>query len=397
MSEATRNLVDGEVLFQEGDSADCAYIVDSGQLIITMNTEEGEILLKTLSSGELVGEMGVVDGSPRTATATASGNAKLTRVTENQFNERLTSADPILSLLVSVLLERYRSGLRSVKYKGSLSSKQVPSEILVDDLISSGIDKIRLESELKQAMESRELRVMYQPILDLGTRKIAGLEALARWEHPQRGHISPGLFIALAEETSLIVPIGLYLFDQACQDVRRLCAASEGQEIFVSINVSARQVVEGKFLDDIVEITKKYGLKPSQLKLEITEGLELDMEHTQEWVNEARRRGFKIALDDFGTGFSSLNTIHKLEVDIVKIDRAFVIGLEENSRHRDLMRGVVSMMKTLGLVTLVEGIETQGQLDFVSEIKCEFAQGYLMGKPMPLEQAEAYLKGSPFY
>ena len=121
------------------------------------------------------------------------------------------------------------------------------------------------------------------------------------------------------------------------------------------------------------------------------------MEHTQEWVNEARSRGFKIALDDFGTGFSSLDTIHKLEVDIVKIDRAFVIELEENPRHRDLMRGVVAMMKTLGLVTLVEGIETQAQLDFVSEINCEFAQGYLMGKSMPLEQAEAYLKASPSY
>jgi EAL domain-containing protein (putative c-di-GMP-specific phosphodiesterase class I) len=397
MSVSTRVLVDGEVLFQEGDSADCAYIVDSGQLIITTNTEEGEIVLKTLSSGELVGEMGVVDGSPRTATATAAGNTKLTLVTENQFNERLTTADPILRLLVSVLLERYRSGLRSVKHKDSLSSNQAPSEILVDDLNRSGIDKIRLESELKQAMESCELQVMYQPILDLGTRKIAGLEALARWEHPQRGNISPGFFIALAEETSLIVPIGLYLFDQACQDVQRLCAAAGGQEIFVSINVSARQVVEDKFLDDVVEITKKYDLKPSQLKLEITEGLELDMEHTQDWVNEARERGFKIALDDFGTGFSSLDTIHKLEVDIVKIDRAFVIGLEENARHRDLMRGVVSMMKTLGLVTLVEGIETQGQLDFVSEIKCEFAQGYLMGKSMPLAQAEAYLKASPSY
>ena len=121
------------------------------------------------------------------------------------------------------------------------------------------------------------------------------------------------------------------------------------------------------------------------------------MQHTQSWVNDARSRGFKIALDDFGTGFSSLDTIHKLEVDIVKIDRAFVIGLEENARHRDLMRGVVSMMKTLKLTTLVEGIETQAQLDFVSEIGCDFAQGYLMGKSMPLGQAQKYLQSSPTY
>jgi len=397
MPDSTRILKDAEVLFREGDSADCAYIVESGQLKISTVIDEDEIILKTLTDGELVGEMGVIDDSPRTATATSVGDTKLTVVTKNQFTERLNSADPILRLLVSVLLERYRSGLRSVKYKQNPANNQVSSEVLVDDYIRSGIDKIRLESELKQAMESHQLQVMYQPILDLKSRKIAGLEALARWEDPVRGHISPALFIALAEETSLIVPVGLYLFDQACKDIQELCRAAGDLDIFVSINVSARQVIEPTFLDEVVEITKKYALDPARLKLEITEGLELDMQHTQSWVNDARSRGFKIALDDFGTGFSSLDTIHKLEVDIVKIDRAFVIGLEENARHRDLMRGVVSMMKTLKLTTLVEGIETQGQLDFVSEIGCEFAQGYLMGKSMPLEQAQEYLQSSPTY
>ncbi|MBL4682933.1 MAG: EAL domain-containing protein [Pseudomonadales bacterium] len=397
MPDSTRDLKDGEVLFREGDSADCAYIVESGQLKINTIIDEDEIILKTLTDGELVGEMGVIDDSPRTATATSVGDTKLTVVTKNQFTERLNSADPILRLLVSVLLERYRSGLRSVKYKLIPASNQISSEVLVEDYIRSGIDKIRLESELKQAMESHQLQVMYQPILDLKSRKIAGLEALARWEDPVRGHISPALFIALAEETSLIVPVGLYLFDQACKDIQELCRAAGDLEIFVSINVSARQVIEPTFLDEVVEITKKYALDPARLKLEITEGLELDMQHTQSWVNDARSRGFKIALDDFGTGFSSLDTIHKLEVDIVKIDRAFVIGLEENARHRDLMRGVVSMMKTLKLTTLVEGIETQAQLDFVSEIGCDFAQGYLMGKSMPLGQAQKYLQSSPTY
>jgi len=397
MTESRRQLKDGEVLFREGDSADCAYIVESGQLKITTATEEGDIVLKTLVDGELVGEMGIIDDSPRTATATSIGETNLTLVTKNQFTERLNSADPILRLLVSVLLERYRSGLRSVKHKQSSISDHISSGELVEDYIRSGIDKIRLESELKQAMESHQLQVMYQPILDLKTRKIAGLEALARWEDPVRGHISPALFIALAEETSLIVPVGLYLFDQACKDIQELCLAAGDQEIFVSINVSARQVIEPTFLDEVVAITQKYELDPTRLKLEITEGLELDMQHTQSWVNDARSRGFKIALDDFGTGFSSLDTIHKLVVDIVKIDRAFVIGLEENSRHRDLMRGVVSMMETLKLTTLVEGIETQGQLDFVSEIGCDFAQGYFMGKSMPLEQAQEYLSSSPSY
>lgn len=397
MTKSMRSLKDGEILFHEGDAADCAYIVESGQLKISISSEEGDIVLKTLGNGELVGEMGVIDDSPRTATAIAVGDTRLTLVTKNQFTERLNSADPILQLLVSVLLERYRSGLRSVKHRHNPLNDQITSEVLVEDYIRSGIDKIRLESELKQAMESHQLQVMYQPILDLNSRKIAGLEALARWEDPVRGHISPALFIALAEETSLIVPVGLYLFDQACKDIQELCRAAGDLDIFVSINVSARQVVEPSFLDEVVAITEKYGLDPARLKLEITEGLELDMQHTQNWVNDARSRGFEIALDDFGTGFSSLDTIHKLEVDIVKIDRAFVIGLEENARHRDLMRGVVSMMKTLKLTTLVEGIETQGQLDFVSEIGCEFAQGYLMGKSMPLEQAKKYLKSSPTY
>ena len=396
MADSFRDLEDGEVLFREGDVADCAYIVDSGQLEISTQSEAGTVALRTLQVGELVGEMGVIDASARTATATAIGSTRLMLVTRNQFTERIEQADPILRLLVKILLERYRSGLSSVKRRDHEHHEDLASSELVDDYIRHGLDKIRLEAELKDALESGQLKVLYQPILDVETRRIAGFEALARWEHPIRGHISPGLFIALAEETSLIVPVGLYVLEQACSDIAALQASADDKSpLFMSVNVSVRQVLDPAFLPQVSDVLRRRGLRPGQLRLEITEGLLIDLDRAAEWVSEAKSLGFKVALDDFGTGYSSLETIHKLDVDVAKIDRAFVVALADGKRSRDLMRGIVSMMKTLGLEIVVEGIETTRELEFIWALDCDYGQGYLIGKSLPVDEAKALLELGP--
>lgn len=397
MPESYRDLQDGEILFQEGDEADCAYIVDAGRLEITTTSEAGPVVLKTLAAGALVGEMGVIDGSERTATARAVGDARLMVVTRNQFTERIAQADPILRLLVDMLLDRYRSGLSSMKHRSLRDpTGEVVTETFVDEHIRHGVDKIRLEAELRDALERRELQVLFQPILDVEDRRIAGFEALARWAHPVRGQISPGLFIALAEETSLIVPVGLYVLEEACRAIREIEeGASESRPLFMSVNVSTRQILDDAFLDQVAEIVARHELRPGQLRLEITEGLLIDLERAAEWVSRAKSLGFKVALDDFGTGYSSLETIHTLDVDVAKIDRAFVVALDSGKRSRDLMRGIVSMMKTLGMEIVVEGIETRQQLEFIWALDCDYGQGFLIGRSLSVADAKALLLEGP--
>jgi len=398
VSERYRQLEDGALLFREGDEADCAYMVEAGGLEISTTTETGPVVLKTLGPGELVGEMGVIDASPRTATATAVGPTRLLVVTRGQFTERISGADPVLRLLVGMLLDRYRSGLSSVKrHRDPQHGVEVPADDLVHEYVRDGLDKIRLEAELQEALAQQQLQVLHQPILEVGTRRIAGFEALARWDHPERGHISPGLFIALAEETSLIVPVGLYVLEQACRDLRAIAAKAPETTapLFVSINVSARQVVEPTFLASVREVTERHGLAPGQLRLEITEGLLLDLEQAVAWVAEARELGFKVALDDFGTGYSSLEVLHRLELDVAKIDRAFVLALDDGLRGRDLMRGIVSLVKSLGMEIVVEGIETSRQLDFVWALDCDYAQGFLIGRTLSVEDAAALVARGP--
>lgn len=398
MSASYRDIEDGAVLFREGDIADCAYMVEAGELEISTTTETGTVVLKTLAQGDLVGEMGIIDSSPRTATATALGRTRLMVVTREQFTERISEADPVLRLLVNMLLERYRGGLSSVKqHRAPQERPDVPADDLVHEYIRDGLDKIRLEAELKDALAQQQLQVLYQPILALEGRSVAGFEALARWAHPERGQISPGLFIALAEETSLIVPVGLYVLEQACRDLKAIEArCPEGQTpLFVSINVSARQVVDPSFLHSAREVTARHGVAPTQLRLEITEGLLLDLEQAGNWVAEARALGFKVALDDFGTGYSSLEVLHRLELDVAKIDRAFVLALDDGVRGRDLMRGIVSLVKMLGMEIVVEGIETQRQLDFIWALDCEYAQGYLVGRSLSVADAAALVARGP--
>ncbi len=395
LHRSTRELADGEVLFREGDHADCAYIIEEGGLEITTDSEGQQVILTCLKPGEIVGEMGVIDSAPRTATATATGATSLMVVTRDQLTDRISQADPILKLLVKILLDRYRSGLNKVKGEGGLLAgpDELISEDVVGEYIRHGIDKIRLESELKEALQQQQLRVYYQPLLSCVERRVAGFEALTRWEHPKRGPISPALFITLAEETSLIVPVGLFVFDTACRqlaDFQRASGYGAG-ELFMSINVSAKQIADPDFIVQAAQITEKYQVSRADIKLEITESLAVDMQATDVWIDRAHELGFQVSLDDFGTGYSSLATLYQLDVDYAKIDQAFVRPLDAEPRSRELLRGIMALMAALKLKVVVEGVETASELDYITELGCDLAQGFLIGKSLSPEHARMLL------
>ena len=372
----------GQTIFREGDAPDHAYLIESGAVEITAERAGRPVVLSRLGPGDLLGEMAVIDDSPRTATAVALEPTVALVIDRGQINERLAQTDPIVRALLEGQLKRYRGALAAMQGKAGGTSAPVspaPSEM-------AGIGKIRLESQLREALATRGLDLRLQPILAIADGHVAGYEALIRWTHPERGPVSPAEFIALAEETSLIVPVGEYVLDVACAAITALRQAQVAPLPFVAINVSARQLAEEGLIDRIVARAEAAGFHPGQIKVEITESQALNYRQVAGVIQSCHDAGIRVALDDFGTGYSNLAHLHELPFDTVKVDQAFVRHMLKQPRAMAIVRAIVEMVHGLGADVVVEGVETAQELDILAGLNCRYAQGYLIGKPQPLDE-----------
>ena len=245
-------------------------------------------------------------------------------------------------------------------------------------------ERTALEHDLRRALVANEFELHYQPIVDLATNNVAGFEALIRWHHPERGMVSPGSFIPLAEQTGLIVPIGEWAIRDACRT-----AARWPNNIKIAVNLSAVQFKQPGLVQVIASALAHAGLQPERLELEVTETILLqDNETTLGMLYQLRALGVRIAMDDFGTGYSSLSYLQKFPFDKIKIDRSFVKDVAENSGSLNIVRAVASLAQGLGITTTAEGVETQEQLQaIISEGCCEM-QGFLFSRPLPVEEIE---------
>ena len=245
-----------------------------------------------------------------------------------------------------------------------------------------------LESDMQLALRHREFRLFFQPIVDLCRNRLVGAEALIRWQHRERGLVPPDAFIPLAEETGLIVDIGLWTLEAACRQLAEWKSA--GRDLYVSLNVSARQIPDGLPPERIVDALNRHGLDASRLVLEITEGALLaDVGGAQLWLGSVREQGLRVYLDDFGTGYSSLSYLQRFPVDTVKVDKSFVRDMASDRSDRALVEAVVAMAASLGLSVVAEGVEDRAQLDILREIDCCCAQGYYFSRPVPAAEFEA--------
>ena len=253
--------------------------------------------------------------------------------------------------------------------------------------------RLALEGELRQALERGELRVHYQPQVDLATGRVAGLEALARWRHPARGLLAPGVFIPLAEETGLILPLGRWVLVEACRQARRWGARRGGaRPPVVSVNLSPRQFLQPGLADDVAGILRATGADPRALQLELTEGVLL--EHTgatTATLEQLKTLGVGLAIDDFGTGYASLGYLRQFPLDTLKIDRSFVAALEGDDGAA-LVEAMVTLAHRLGLRTVAEGVETAAQADRLRALGCDLGQGWLFAKPSPARAAGRLLR-----
>ena len=259
-----------------------------------------------------------------------------------------------------------------------------------EDIETEKLERSQLELALHSALARQELQVHYQPKVELDTGKIVGAEALMRWNHPDKGLIGPDRFIPLAEESRLIIPMGHWIIDESCRQIRAWSDAGM-QGIRVAVNISAVQFRSHDLAGDIARIVATHGIKPDQLELEVTESVLMeDPEDVARIMGQLRDIGLSIAIDDFGTGYSSLAYLKTFPVGVLKIDRTFVRDLETDINDKGIAEAIVSMAAVLGMRVVAEGVETHAQAAILNNIGCGLAQGYLFGKPMDSQAFEIH-------
>lgn len=255
--------------------------------------------------------------------------------------------------------------------------------------------RLQLETDLRRAIDQGEFLVFYQPILNLNTLKVAGFEALIRWRHPTRGFVPPGEFIDCIEQTGLIIPVGLFVLEQAC---RQLVAWHEQgfNHLFVSVNLSVRQFASPSLIADINHIISVTNTPWTSLKLEITESSIIeDPSDAIKVIQSLRDLQIQVSLDDFGTGYSSLGNLHQFQFDALKVDRIFIQSIESRGRNIEILKAIVSLGHALGMSIVAEGIETVNQLTFLKHLGCEYGQGFYLSRPLPGHEATQFLTKSP--
>jgi EAL domain-containing protein (putative c-di-GMP-specific phosphodiesterase class I) len=266
------------------------------------------------------------------------------------------------------------------------------ARVFADEMHHAAVERLDLEAHLRGAAGRGELIVHYQPMYELESGRLTALEALVRWQHPERGLLPPGEFLELAEETGLIVPLGDWVLRAATAQVRRWCDAL-GAPIAVSVNVSGRQLEERGLIGSVEAALAESGLPPSLLVLELTESMRLRDPDTGARLERLRSRGVRLALDDFGSGYSSLGYLRRLPIDVVKIDRSFVHALGE-PRAAGFLDAVIGLARSLDLTAIAEGIETDDQRERLARMNCPLGQGFRLGRPRAATDVERLLRAS---
>lgn len=328
----------------------------------------------------------------------AAASSSLAEAILTSFADPVTVDDNSFQITCSIGIAMYpkdgstvgeilkNADLAMYKSKGSGKNKFV----LYDPSIGSELsERITLEKDLKEAFENKEFELHYQPQVCTDNKSVTGFEALLRWNSPKYGQVSPSIFIPVAEETGLINDIGKLVIDYSFAFAKSL----QGQGLCVSCNVSPIQLIQSDFVDAVINMYDKYGLKKGNVAIEITENsLVESFEDTNDKLKRLREKGIMIYLDDFGTGYSSLTYLKNLPIDVVKIDKLFIDDITVEDSEKSLVKSILSLAHDIGLKVVAEGVEKEDQRKYLARCACDFVQGYLISKPVPEQLALMYLK-----
>jgi diguanylate cyclase (GGDEF)-like protein/PAS domain S-box-containing protein len=358
-------------------------------IVVRMGGDEFIVVLKSVASPEQIDEAAsrltealaapmLIDGRPLVTTASIG-----------------VSLFPRDGSSMGELLRQSDTAMYQAKDRGR-NNFQLFSPVMDRDLK----ERIAIESSLRAALQGRELDVHYQPIVDIESHRVVALEILLRWQHPAHGYLAPERFVAVAEETGLIVPIGEFVLERAIEDLARWRAAG-ADVVPISVNISAVQLRRSDLPATIEHLTRTHHISPSMLQLELTESAVFDHregrngESSRDAIVRLRELGTRIAIDDFGTGYSSLSYLKRWRVDYLKIDRSFVRDLVTDMSDLAIVEAIIAMAKHLNIEVIAEGIEGWRQLEKLRQLGCSYAQGYLLARPAPAEHCRRYLTGQP--
>lgn len=284
------------------------------------------------------------------------------------------------------LLQEADTAMYRAKHQGKASY-----QLFDHQMQSLALGRLQLEQDMQHALRRHEFLVHYQPIINLQTNQLAGFEALVRWHHPEQGMVAPSEFISCAEETGLIVQIGLLVLRQACQQLQ-IWKQHTKQTLFMSVNLSVRQFAHPTLLEDIDQILAETTVDPQDLKLEITESAIMENPETAILLTQAlRSRHIQLSIDDFGTGYSSLSYLSQFPVDNLKIDRSFINKID-GVNNAEIVRAIITLGHALGMTIVAEGIETSEQAEYLRQLGCLYGQGYFFSKPLNADQATLLLE-----
>lgn len=376
----------GDLLIRQGEAGKSAYIVEEGRVEIYIEKDGKPQFVGTRGPGTMIGEMALIDDDTRTANVRALEDCKLIEITREDFLRRLNATDPVMQTVMRVLMTRYRDTLfRSEIVRESLGwppPEEVEKNFMQE---TKTMDSLRLENEFKNALTNGQLSLNYQPIVSLVDGQIQGFEALMRWNHPEKGFISPGVFIPMAEETGLIVEASKWALKESCRALKRMEShVGQNPNLYMSVNFSAKDFAEETFLEDLYQIISESDVRPTQIQLEITEGLLMSQpENAKATLDMCRKAGLKIAIDDFGTGYSSLSYLHTYPINTLKIDQSFVRDMLKNPASMELAKSIITLGQNLNMTITAEGVEHKEEGIVLRDLGCESAQGYYFAKPLP--------------
>ena len=398
--QSKRSYSTGETIMRQGEKGDCAYIIEDGVVEISIQRPDGKTqIVGTRGPGSIIGEMAIVDDAPRTATVRAIKDCKMLEISRDDFANRLKLSDPVLQMISQVILTRYRDTLTRAEILGEGSSWPPAESIELDYAAQTDVvESIKIANEFQAALENNQLQLYYQPIVNLTNGKVLGFEALMRWIHPEKGFISPGVFIPIAEKNGLIVEASRWALGESCRALKRIegRVGSEG-ELYMSVNFSSTDFASENFLDHVYRILSESDVPANQVKLEITERLLIQQpDNAKQSLDLCRQAGMSIAIDDFGTGYSSLSYLYYFPIDTLKIDQSFVRAMSKDEKSLELVKSIIDLGRNMRMNIIAEGVETPDEAKILKGIGCDGAQGYHFAKPMPEKDViEALRSWSP--
>lgn len=370
----------GDVVFRQGEAGDRAFFIERGRIRVVRSDGTHEHNLGWFEGGELLGELAPMDNAPRFATAICETETEVLGFSRNYLRDALKRADPLLPKMMGTLMQRFRESNPDSEARELFDVTQD-----IDVLSHSrGLrESLQFEHDLERALaRDDEFFLAGQAIIGSDQEKICGYELLLRWQHPERGLVSPGAFIPMAEERGRIGELGEWVLKRALRQAGPL-AAEPGR--FISINLGADQLLSGDITPTVAQVCGAASFDPAQLRLEITESsLVRDPEAAQRQLKSLNRLGCRLAIDDFGTGYSSLSHIHTFPFDTLKIDKSFITRLDSDAKSRRLVGAILHMARDLGIDVVAEGVETAKHAEILAEMGYVYYQGFHFHRPEPV-------------